>query len=151
MSRTVSPEQDPDAREPGEPGDLLALMPFAVELGITLQRATAEEVTGSLPWAPQRCTAGGLLHGGAVMALADALGAVCAYLNLPEGATTTTTESSTRFFRGLRDGSLHAVARPLHRGRSLIVVQTDLHDDHGNLTGQTTQSQAVLPAPSGHR
>jgi uncharacterized protein (TIGR00369 family) len=84
------------------------------------------------------------------MALADTVGAVCAYLNLPEGAVTATVESKTNFFRGVRAGTLHATARPLHVGRSFIVVQTDLTDDSGRAIGQTTQTQAVIaPAPAG--
>ena len=65
--------------------DLLALMPFATALGIELDAAAADEVRGRMAWAPERCTAGGLLHGGALMALADSLGGICAYLNLPSG------------------------------------------------------------------
>ena len=66
------------------------MMPLAVKLGIEIEVATAERVTGRLPWAPELCTAGGILHGGALMALADSLGGICAYLNLPDGASTAT-------------------------------------------------------------
>lgn len=128
--------------------DLVALMPHAVALGITLQLATPEEVQGSLNWAPDRCTVSGMLHGGVLMSLADAVGAVCAYLNLPEGANTSTVESKTNFFRAVREGAVHAVSRPLHVGRSFIAVQTDLTDGQGKRVGQTTQTQAVLrPGP----
>ena len=89
--------------------DLVALMPHAVALGITLQRATPEEVQGSLDWAADRCTVSGMLHGGVLMSLADAVGAICAYLNLPEGANTSTLESKTNFFRAVREGTVHAV------------------------------------------
>ena len=120
-------------------------MPFAAGLGIVLDAAAPEEVRGRLAWAPERCTAGGLLHGGAVMGLADSLGGICAFLNLPDGAVgTATTTSSTTFMRGLRDGELVGVTRPLHRGRTSIVVQTDLTDAEGRLVAQVTQSQAVL-------
>ena len=89
------------------------------------------------------------MHGGAVMSLADTVGAVCAFLNLPAAAGTAV-ESATNFFRGVRDGALHAAARPLHVGRSFIVVRTDLTDDQDQPVGQTTQTQAVLaPRPSG--
>ncbi len=74
--------------------ELLALMPFAVALGIELDAASATEVRGHLAWSPERCTAGGILHGGALMALADSLGGICAYLNLPPGARTATISSS---------------------------------------------------------
>jgi uncharacterized protein (TIGR00369 family) len=126
--------------------DLLALMPFAIALGIELDAASAEEVRGRLAWAPERCTAGGLLHGGALMALADSLGGVCAYLNLPEGARTATISSNTSFMRAVREGEVTGVARPLHTGRTVIVVQTDLTDDGGRRVAQVTQAQAVLTA-----
>ncbi|HKE81366.1 MAG TPA: PaaI family thioesterase [Solirubrobacteraceae bacterium] len=126
------------------PDQFLALMPFAVQLGIELDAAAPEEVRGRLAWAPERCTAAGVLHGGALMALADSLGGVCAYLNLPAGAQTTTITSSTSFMRAVREGEVTAVARPLHAGRSVIVVQTDLTDGAGKRVAQVTQSQAVL-------
>jgi 1,4-dihydroxy-2-naphthoyl-CoA hydrolase len=124
--------------------DLLRLVPFAAELGMEVDAAVPEEVRGRLAWAPERCTAGGVMHGGALMALADTLGAVCAFLNLPEGARTTTISSSTSFMRAVREGEVSAVSRPLHTGRSVIVVQTDLHDGEGRRVAQVTQAQAVL-------
>ena len=125
--------------------DLNEAMPFGTLLGVEIDAATAPEVRGGLRWAPERCTAGGILHGGALMGLADSLGGLCAYLNLPEGATgTATVESKTNFFRGVREGRVSAVARPLHVGRSFIVVQTDLRDDEGRHVAQVTQTQAVL-------
>jgi 1,4-dihydroxy-2-naphthoyl-CoA hydrolase len=131
------------------PEELLATMPYAAALGITLGTATAELAEGELPWAAGRCTSAGVLHGGAVMSLADTVGAVCAFHNLPPGATTATVESKTNFFRAVRAGTLHASARPLHVGRSFIVVQTDLTDDSGRPVGQTTQTQAVItPRPA---
>ncbi|HYZ00256.1 MAG TPA: PaaI family thioesterase, partial [Candidatus Binatia bacterium] len=68
----------------------------------------------------------------------------CAFLNLPEVAGTATIESKTNFFRAVRQGYVHAVARPLHVGRSTITVQTSLRDDQDQLIAQTTQTQAVL-------
>ena len=130
-----------------DPAELLQLMPFATELGIELDAAEPDEVRGRLAWAPERCTAGGVMHGGALMALADSLGGICAFLNLPEGAQTTTTGSSTNFMRAVREGEVNAVARPLHAGRTVIVVQTDLHDGDGRRVAQVTQTQAVLTAP----
>ena len=119
-------------------------MPFAATCGIELLAAGPAQVTGRLPWAPERCTAGGLLHGGAVMALADTAGAVCAFLNLPEGATTSTIESKTNFFRGVRSGTVHAASRPLHVGRTTVVVQTDVTDDDGRAVALVIQTQAVI-------
>jgi 1,4-dihydroxy-2-naphthoyl-CoA hydrolase len=125
--------------------DLNEAMPFGALLGVEVDAASAVEVRGGLEWAPERCTAGGVLHGGALMALADSLGGLCAYLNLPEGATgTATVESKTNFFRAVREGRVVAVARPLHVGRSFIVVQTDLHDAQDRHVAQVTQTQAVL-------
>lgn len=119
-------------------------MPFAVACGVQLLAASPAEVTTRLEWAPERCTAAGVLHGGALMTLADSAGAVCAFLNLPSGAATSTIESKTNFFRGLRTGTAHAVTRPLHVGRTTIVVQTDIADDDGKRLAQVTQTQAVL-------
>ena len=124
--------------------ELRALMPYAVALGIELHEVTPELTTGSLTWAPERCTTGGILHGGVIMALADSVGAVCAYLNLPAGAGTATVDSTTRFFRAVSAGTLCATARPVHVGRRIIAVQTELTDDEGRLVAQTSQAQAVL-------
>jgi 1,4-dihydroxy-2-naphthoyl-CoA hydrolase len=122
-----------------------AAMPFAEKLGLELVAASAEEVRARLPWAEGLCTAGGILHGGALMSLADAAGAYCAFLNLPEGSNgTATIESKTNFFRAVRDGYVDARARPLHRGRTTIVVETDLHDAAGKHVARVTQTQAVL-------
>jgi len=138
--------------EPGVPSaaDLAAMIPYVGTLGITVDEATPQLVRGSLRWSPGLCTTGGALNGGAVMSLADNIGALCAFLNLPSGASTATVDSATNFFRGVREGALHAAARPLHVGRSFIVVRTDLTDDAGRAVGQTTQTQAVLtPRPAG--
>lgn len=125
--------------------DLIAKMPFAVVLGVKLEHAEPSEVRGRLAWSQRRCTSGGLMHGGALMGLADSLGGVCAYLNLPPGAGgTATISSSTSFLRGVTSGDVHATTRPLHVGRSVIVVQTELRDDDRRLVAQVTQHQAVL-------
>ena len=127
-----------------ELADLVATMPFAVAVGITIDAASKDEVRGRLPWAPERCTTAGLMHGGAVMTLADSLGAVCAFLNLPAGASTSTITSSTNFFRAVRDGEVTGTSRPLHAGRTTIVVQTELRDANEKLVALVTQTQAVL-------
>jgi 1,4-dihydroxy-2-naphthoyl-CoA hydrolase len=123
---------------------LLDSMPFAATVGIELTEAGPERVTGILAWAHERGTADGVMHGAAIMALADSMGGACAFLNLPEGARTSTIESKTNFFRGIRSGAAHASTHPLHVGRSTIVVQTDVTDDEGRLVAQVTQTQAVL-------
>jgi uncharacterized protein (TIGR00369 family) len=124
--------------------DFLSLVPFAAQLGLEVAAASPEEVRGGMAWAPELCTAAGVLHGGALMAFADTLGAICAFLNLPEGATTATIESKTNLFRPVREGRVTGTARPLHVGRSFIVVQTDLADDEERRVAQTTQTQAIL-------
>ncbi|WP_067437935.1 PaaI family thioesterase [Nocardioides jensenii] len=129
-----------------DPVDLIALMPFAEATGVVLDSADADRVVGHLDWAQSRCTAGGVLHGGALMTLADSIGAVCAFLGLPPGATTATTTSSTQLMRGVSGGTVTATARPLHRGRTQVVVQTELCDTDGRLVAVTTQTQAVLTA-----
>jgi len=120
-------------------------MPFGATLGLEIIAAGPGEVRARVAWEERFCTAGGLLHGGVLMGLADTTGAFCAFLNLPEGANgTATIESKTNFFRAVREGHVHAVSRPLHVGRTTIVVETDLHDDAGKNVARVTQTQAVL-------
>jgi 1,4-dihydroxy-2-naphthoyl-CoA hydrolase len=117
-------------------------MPFAAKLGVELVEARPELVRARLEWGPELCTAGGLLHGGALMSLADTCGGVCAFLNLSEGARgTATVESKTNFFRAVREGWLTADARPLHTGRTMIVVETELVRADGALAAKVTQTQ----------
>jgi 1,4-dihydroxy-2-naphthoyl-CoA hydrolase len=120
-------------------------MPFGAVLGLEVVSASAEEVRARLDWAEELCTAGGILHGGALMALADSTGGFCAFLNLPEGASgTATIESKTNFFAAVRDGHVEAVSRPIHVGKGTIVVDTDLLDAEGRRVARVTQTQAVL-------
>ena len=137
-----------NALPPPSPEVLLASMPYAVALGIHVDEASASETRGHLQWDPELTTVGDGFHGGVLMALADSVGAICAYLNLPERAGTATVESKTNFFRALRDGTVHAVATPIHVGRSFIVVQTELRDDPGRLIAMTIQTQAVTTQKS---
>jgi uncharacterized protein (TIGR00369 family) len=131
MSQAVSPEQ---FRE---------LIPLAALLGMEILEADPELARGRLEWAPERCTSGGLMHGGAIMALADTCGAVCAFLNLPEGSSgTATIESKTNFLRGVREGAVVATSRPLHAGRTMIVVETEVAREDGSLAAKVTQTQA---------
>jgi 1,4-dihydroxy-2-naphthoyl-CoA hydrolase len=131
MSELATPQQIRDT------------MSLAVLLGVELLEAGPELVRGRLEWAPERCTAGGLLHGGALMALADSCGGVCAFLNLPEGSTgTATIESKTNFMRAVRDGAVLAGTRPLYKGRTMIVVESELTREDGALVAKVTQTQA---------
>jgi uncharacterized protein (TIGR00369 family) len=119
------------------------LIPFAAALGMELLEATRQLVVSRLQWTPERCTTGGLMHGGALMALADNGGGVCAFLNLPEGAVgTATIESKTNFLRAVREGAVTASSRPLHVGRTMVVVETELVRDDGKLAAKVTQTQA---------
>jgi 1,4-dihydroxy-2-naphthoyl-CoA hydrolase len=129
-----------------QPTELAAAMPYAARLGITVDDAAPDRVTGCLAWEADLCTVGKALHGGALMSLADTVGAACAYLNIPPGAGTSTVESKTNFFRAARAGTVRATSRPLHVGRTFVVIQTDVHDDENRLVAQTTQTQAVLPS-----
>ncbi len=119
------------------------LIPFAKALGIELLEAGPDLVRARLAWAPERCTVDGVMHGGVLMALADNSGAICAFLNLPDGALATATiESKTNFVRAVRSGSVLAETRPLHRGRTLTVVETEIARDDGKLAAKVTQTQA---------
>jgi uncharacterized protein (TIGR00369 family) len=104
-----------------------------------------DEVRARLAWREELCTAGGLLHGGALMALADSAGGVCAFLNLPDGARgTATIQSSTSFLRPVKDGYVEAISRPLSVGRNVIAVDTEVVDANGRPVARVVQSQAVL-------
>lgn len=132
------------AMDTTELAQLAGSIPFAAALGIEIGEVTPQRVTATMAWAAERCTAGGILHGGALMAFADTIGALCAVVNLPPGAGTSTIESKTNFFRAVRDGIVTATCTPLHVGRTTIVAQTSLTDDRGKLVAQITQTQAVL-------
>lgn len=121
------------------------LMPLATTLGIRADSYTAEKVVLSMAWAPSLCTAGGVLHGGVIMALADSAGAACALLNLPDNASgTTTIESKTNFVGYVKGGWVAATSTILHRGGTTIVVETAVHDESGKLVAKVTQTQLVL-------
>jgi 1,4-dihydroxy-2-naphthoyl-CoA hydrolase len=128
---------------------LADLMPFAGQLGLVLREASADRVVAELDWAPQRCTSGGVMHGGALMTLADTAGALVAFLGLPEGSVTATITSTTQMFRPVSAGTVRAEALPLHRGRTTVTVQTSIRDGAGKLVAQTTQVQAIRPGRAG--
>ena len=121
------------------------LMPYTRLLGVEVIRFDADEVRARVAWAPERCTSNGLLHGGVLMGLADAMGGMVAFANLPaDAAGTTTVNSATNFLRGVSSGHLNGVGRALHKGRTTVVVDTELFDDAGRLVGRVTQTQLVL-------
>ena len=131
--------------DPRETRALQALMPLAATLGIRADLYTPERVVLSMDWAASLCTANGILHGGAVMALADSAGAASAMLNLPEDAAgTTTIESKTNFLVAVRSGTVTATSIPLHRGGTTMVIETTVRDSSGRLVAKVTQTQLVL-------
>ena len=116
-------------------------------MGIELEEASAERVVATMTVRPDLCTIGGSLHGGAIMALADTLGAVGTVQNLPEGARTTTIDSTTKFIRGATMGTtVIGECTPFHRGRTTLVWQTLIKTEDGKLCAVVTQTQLVLPA-----
>lgn len=120
-------------------------MPFARTLGLEVLASGKQEVRARLGWSEELCTVGGVLHGGAIMSLADSTAATCAFLNLPEGASgTATIASTTNFLRAAREGAVEAVSRPLRAGRSVIVVETEVLAGDGKVVAHVVQSQAVL-------
>lgn len=122
-----------------------APMPLAKLLGVELVEATPERVVARLVVRDEICTAGGILHGGAFMALADTVGATGAALNLPEGANTTTIESKTNFLGSAPVGmQVTAEALPVHRGRRSSVWQTRITNPAGKLLALVTQTQLVI-------
>jgi uncharacterized protein (TIGR00369 family) len=122
-------------------------LPFADLMGLKLVSIAAEKVTAELPVRADLCTVPAVLHGGAVMAFADTLGAVATVANLPDGAHTTTIESKTNFFAAIPAGDVaKAECTPLHRGRTTMVWQTRITRGDGRLAAIVTQTQLVLPA-----
>lgn len=122
------------------------IIPFAKTLGLEIVEASAERVRGRLEVRPELCTTGGTLHGGAVMALADTLGAIGAYLALPEGATgTTTVESKTNFLGAAKAATtVEAEATPVHKGKRTSVWQTRISGEDGKAVALVIQTQLVL-------
>ena len=115
-------------------------------LGIALTAVTAELVTATLTVRDELCTTGKILHGGAIMAFADTLGAVGTFVNLPQGARTTTIESKTNFLGAAPLGArVIGESTPVHRGRTTMVWQTQIKDEAGKLMALVMQTQMVLP------
>jgi 1,4-dihydroxy-2-naphthoyl-CoA hydrolase len=121
-------------------------MPFAKLMGVNVVEATPDKVVGELTVRDDLCTAGGILHGGAAMAFADSLGAIGAFLSLPEGAAgTTTIESKTNFLGGARNGvTVRGETTPVHRGKRTSVWQTKISTADGKPVALVIQTQMVL-------
>ena len=116
-------------------------------LGIAFTDVTPDKVQARLAVRKDLCTVGDNLHGGAIMAFADTLGAVAAILNMPEGSRTTTIESKTNFIGGAPEGSVVlGESAPVHKGRTTVVCQTTIRTESGKLVALVTQTQLVIPA-----
>ncbi len=127
------------------PEEMLAAMGLTRFLGMTVTTAEPDRVVAELIVSEEHCTVGHTIHGGAIMAFADTLGALGTVLNLRGGQTTTTVESKTNFFAGAAAGSrLVAESVPLHRGRRTQVWETRLTGENGRLVAKVTQTQLVL-------
>jgi 1,4-dihydroxy-2-naphthoyl-CoA hydrolase len=119
-------------------------LPFSELLGIELRSVTPDRVEAELKVREDLCTHPAVLHGGAVMAFADTLGALATVQNLPEGTWTTTIESKTNFFAAIPAGDVaRAECTPLHRGRTTMVWQTRITRGDGRLAAVVTQTQLV--------
>lgn len=131
--------------EPTPPGRAQSFQPFPDLMGVEVLSADKTRVSARLLVRADLCTSGRILHGGAIMAFADTLGAIGAFLNLPDGAGTTTVESKTNFFAAAREGeTITGEATPLHIGRRTSVWQTRLTRPDGKLLALVTQTQLVL-------
>jgi 1,4-dihydroxy-2-naphthoyl-CoA hydrolase len=130
--------------------DLLArvraqMLPFAELLGIAFVAASVDKIVAEMTVREDLCTRPAVLHGGAIMAFADTLGAVGTLLNLPEGAGTTTIESKTNFVAPAPLGTrITGEATPVHRGRRTMIWQTRITTAEGRLVALVTQTQLVL-------
>jgi uncharacterized protein (TIGR00369 family) len=125
---------------------ILSVQPFPSLMGVEVLEAEKSRVRGRLVVRPDICTAGHILHGGAIMAFADTLGATGAFLNLPEGSGgTTTIESKTNFIGAAKEGTtVEAESVPIHIGRRSSVWQTRIAREDGKLVAMVTQTQMVL-------
>lgn len=114
-------------------------------MGVEIVTASPDRIVARLLVRPELCTAGDILHGGAIMAFADTLGAVGTLLNLPAGARTTTTDSSTKFIAAAPGGStVTGECTAFHRGRTTMVWQTQVRNEAGKLCAVVTQTQLVM-------
>ena len=121
------------------------MLPFARLLGLRYTSASKDKVAAQMLVREDMCTLPAILHGGAVMAFADTLGAAATFLNLPQGATTTTVESKTNFIAPAPAGTVvHGETTPVHRGRRTMIWQTRVTTPEGKLVALVTQTQMVL-------
>ena len=116
-------------------------------IGIQLREAGKDRVLATMMVRPDLCTTGGVLHGGAMMAFADTLGAIGTFQNLSDGARTTTIDSNTKFIGAAALGTtVTGECVAFHRGRTTMVWQTLIKSEKGKLCAIVTQTQLVLPS-----
>ncbi len=121
--------------------------PFADFLGIKYLHVSPDRIEAELTVRKELTTVSDIMHGGAIMALADNLGGAATVVNLPKGARTATIESKTNFFAAIAaGGTVRAECTPLHRGRTTMVWQTKITRDDGRLCALVIQTQIVIPA-----
>jgi 1,4-dihydroxy-2-naphthoyl-CoA hydrolase len=138
MSISAFTPQDIQARFAGMLPDLM---------GIEFVETSVDRVVARMKVRPDLCTAGGILHGGSIMAFADTLGAVGTVINMPAGARTTTVESSTKFLAGAAVNTVvTAESTAFHKGRTTMVWQTLIRNEAGRLCAVVTQTQLVMSA-----
>ena len=124
---------------------ILSNQPFPTLMGVRVLSADKDKVRAELTVRPDLCTAGHIMHGGAIMAFADALGAIGAVLNMPREANTTTIESKTNFIGAAKEGStVTGESTPVHVGKRTSVWQTRIARDDGKLVAIVTQTQMIL-------
>jgi uncharacterized protein (TIGR00369 family) len=132
--------------------ELLAMVqgrmtPLSKTMGMVFTKVEPDLIEAEMPVRPDLCTTPAILHGGAMMALADNVGAVGTVVNLPPGTTTTTIESKTNFLAAVPEGQKAiATAIPLHRGKTTMVWQTTIRREDGRTAAIVTQTQLVLQA-----
>ena len=131
--------------DPTASSNIEDVVPMAKTLDVRTLSVSKDEIALALDWRPEITQPAGLLHGGAIMTLADTAGGALSYANLPEGSTgTSTIESKTNFLAAVQSGTVTATARILKAGRSVVVIETEVTDDTGRLIAKVTQTQIVL-------
>jgi uncharacterized protein (TIGR00369 family) len=121
--------------------------PFAKMIGVTMMLVTKERIEGELLVTPEHCTIPATMHGGAIMAMADNMGGIGAFLNMAPGSMTSTVESKTNFLRAIPVGqTARAVTTPVNIGRTLQVWKTEIFREDGKLAALVTQTQMIRPA-----
>jgi uncharacterized protein (TIGR00369 family) len=121
---------------------------FPKVLGIKVTEATPDKLVAEVIVKDELCTTGRTMHGGAIMTLADFMGAACTMNNVPPGAGTTTIESKTNFVSTASTGQkVIATCEPVHKGKRTQVWRTTVSREDGRLVAVVTQTQMVLEAP----